>query len=86
MQVIKQIVKVPPDRELRIRLPADVKAHEEVEVIVLFNAAPANPEQKLAAMREAAADPLFLADLNGTAEDFKHTEHDEYAVSILTGA
>ena len=31
-------------------------------------------EEKLAAMREAASDELYLADLNEAAEDFIHTD------------
>jgi hypothetical protein len=30
-------------------------------------------------MREAAQDELFLADLNGVAEDFRYADEDEYA-------
>lgn len=31
-------------------------------------------ETKLAAMREAMSDPLFLADLREVAEDFRHVD------------
>ena len=42
MQTIKRVVKVPADRELRIKLPDEATADEEVEVIVLFNTSPAS--------------------------------------------
>lgn len=77
MQVIKQIVKVPADRQLRIELPEEALADEEAEVIVLFNIVPSSQKQKLAAMREATSDPLYLDDLNETMEDFRYADKDD---------
>ena len=79
MQVVKQIVTVPPSRELRIQLPEEAAAHEEAEVIVRFKSSQASSSDKLDAMREAATDPLYLADLNEVAEDFQHADRDEHA-------
>jgi hypothetical protein len=79
MQVVKQIVTVPPSREIRIQLPEEAAAHEEAEVIVLFKSSQASSSDKLAAMQEAAVDPLYLADLNEVAEDFRHADRDEHA-------
>lgn len=33
-------------------------------------------DERLAAMRDAASDELFLADLTATMEDFQYTDHD----------
>ena len=79
MQVVKQIITVPPSRELRIQLPDEAAAHEEAEVIVLFKSSQASFTDKVAAMREAAADPLYLADLLEVAEDFQYADSDEHA-------
>jgi len=74
MEAIKQVIKVPADRELRIRLPNDAITNEEAEVIILFRTTFEGRSAKLAAMREAMADPLFLADLHEIADDFKHAD------------
>jgi hypothetical protein len=80
MQVVKQIITVPPSRELRIQLPEEAAAHEEAEVIVRFKSSQARHSDKLAAMREAAVDPLYLADMNEVFEDFQHADNDQPTV------
>ena len=40
----------------------------------------ARDQDKMAMMRAAATDPLFLADLNEVAEDFRDADLDEYGV------
>ena len=79
MRAVRQIVTVPASRELRIQLPEEATPHEEAEVIVLFKRSAAGAGDKLTAMREAARDELFLADLSEVAEDFAHADEDEYA-------
>ncbi len=78
MQTIKRVVKVPADRELRIKLPDEATADEEVEVVVLFKTSRASFDERIAAVRQAAMDPLFLADLNEVSEDFKYADMDEW--------
>ena len=77
MRAVRHIVTVPASRELRIQLPEEATPHEEAEVIILFRRSAA--EDRLSAMREAARDELFLADLHEAAEDFAHADEDEYA-------
>lgn len=75
MRAVRQIVTVPASRELRIQLPEEAAPHEEAEVIILFKRSAA--DDKLRAMREAMSDPMFLADLNAVAEDFRQADEDE---------
>ncbi len=77
MRAFRHIVTVPASRELRIQLPEEAAPDEEAEVIVLFKSSSA--ADKLSAVREAAHDELFLADLNEVAEDFRAADEDEYA-------
>lgn len=79
MEVFKQIITVPADRELRIKLPDEAAANEEAEIIVLFKSASVTLEEKLAAMQEAASDELYLADLNEANEDFKYADAETHA-------
>ena len=72
MQAVKQQVRIPASRELRIQLPTDALAETEAEVIVLFQTLPATPADELAEMREAMSDPLFVADLREVMDDFQH--------------
>ncbi|MBC7909237.1 MAG: hypothetical protein H7Y30_01975 [Pyrinomonadaceae bacterium] len=77
MQALRQIVTVPETRELRVQLPDDAAPQAEAEVIVLFKSGGAEPDAKLAAMREAMNDELFLTDLRETMEDFRHADVEE---------
>ena len=79
MRAVRHIVTVPDSRELRIQLPKEATPNEEAEVIVLFKRSLTDADEKLAAMREAARDELFLTDLNEVAEDFQYADEDEYA-------
>lgn len=77
MQAIKQTVIVPPSRELHIKLPEEAVAYQEAEVIVIFKSAAQSQDEKLAAMRAAANDELFLADLRETMSDFEYADREE---------
>lgn len=76
MEVVKQIVTVPPNRELLIKLPETAAPHQTAEVIVLFSPVSTNAE-KLELMQTAMSDPLFVADLAEINEDFKYADFDE---------
>ena len=77
MQAIRQTVTVPANREVCIKLPDEAAAYEEAEVIVLFKSASPAFDAKLAAMRAAMSDELFIADLNEMMEAFHHADFDE---------
>ncbi len=78
MEVVKQNIRVSPDRTVLIELPATAAVDQTAEVIVLFeNIAPDN--RKLVEFEAAMSDPLFLADLNEVLEDFRYADLDEVA-------
>ena len=75
MEIVKQTVKVSANRELLIKLPDNAAPNQTAEVIILFS--PVSTEgDKLALMQGAMSDPLFLADLQETQEDFLHADFD----------
>lgn len=80
MEIIKRIIKVPENRELYIRLPEEAVAQTDAEVTVRFSSSPSSVEEKLDAMREAASDPLYLADMHEVARDFAYADADEQIV------
>lgn len=78
MEVVKQHVRVSPERTVLIELPPNAEIDQTAEIIVLFeNIAP--DSSKLAEFEAAMSDPLFLADLNEIREDFHNADLDEVA-------
>ncbi len=71
MEALKQIVKIPDNYEIRIKIPHYIPKNEEVEVILIFRKKPTTFNQKVSELREALGDTLFLNDLRDISEDFK---------------
>ncbi len=71
MEAIKQVVKIPEDREIRIKVPPYIPENEIAEVIVIIKKSPERLKQKISELQEAMKDELFLADLREISEDFK---------------
>lgn len=77
MEAIKQIVKIPDNHEIRIKVPQYIPENEEVEVILIFRKKATTFNQKVSELREAIRDNLFLNDLRGISEDFKTVDFEE---------
>jgi predicted DNA-binding antitoxin AbrB/MazE fold protein len=67
--ITTQIEAIYEQSRLRPLQPLDLAEGMKVEIIVIAPVA-----AKLAAMREAMNDPLFLADLQEVAEDFQYVD------------
>jgi hypothetical protein len=65
--VLNDALKLPPEerRQLAARLLEE-------------GGTPARPDERLEAMRAAAGDELFLADLTAAMEDFSHADQDAH--------
>ncbi len=61
------------DTKLVIELPPGFR---NKEVLVTVDDHPATGNDKIALMKQAAKDPLFLSDMNEVNEDFEGVEHD----------
>ena len=66
---IEQIVDVPESGNLFIQLPDDLKKKKQVKVII--EDVDEDREAKIALLRQAATDPLFLADMEEVNKDFE---------------
>ncbi|KAF5413869.1 MAG: hypothetical protein C5S38_05430 [Candidatus Methanophagaceae archaeon] len=66
MEAIKQIVRVPKDREVRIKIPQEIPENEIAEVILIIREKPDSFKQKISELKEAMKD-----DLRDIANDFK---------------
>lgn len=73
MEAIKQFVKIPKDREIRIKIPPhiDIPENEMVEVILILKKSPESLKRKINELKEAMKDDLFLNDLREVSETFK---------------
>ena len=71
MEAIKQIVKIPKDHEIRIKIPPYIPENEMVEVILIVKKSPDGLKQKINELKEAMKDDLFLNDLKEISGDFK---------------
>jgi len=61
------------DNKLVLDLPAGFK---DKQVVVTVDDMPVTTLDKIALMRQAANDPLYLADLQEVNDDFRHIEHE----------
>jgi len=71
MEAIKQIVKIPKNHEIKIKVPPHIAEDEIVEVILIIKKSPDNFKQKIDELKEAMNDVHFLNDLREISEDFK---------------
>jgi hypothetical protein len=64
------------NKEVIIRLPPDVDTAGLEELInsLIRKEADARRNQKMALLKEASADPLFLADISEVQRDFDHID------------
>ena len=70
MEAIKQIVRIPKDHEIGIKIPQYLPENETVEVILIIKKMPDSFKQKIEELKEAVRDNLFLDDLIDVSEDF----------------
>ncbi len=69
MGAIRQIVRIPKDHEIGIKIPQYVPENETVEVILIIKKVPDSFKQKIEELKEAVRDNLFLDDLISTLSD-----------------
>ncbi len=74
MEVIKQIVRIPKNHEIKVKVPQEVPENEAVEVILIIKKRPDSFKEKIQELKKAAKDELFLEDLKEISEDFKSVD------------
>ena len=78
MEAIKQIVRIPENHEIKIRIPQYVPENEIMEVILIIKKKPDSFKQKIEELKEAVRDNLFLEDLRTVSEDFKTADSEKW--------
>jgi len=73
-EAIRQVVRIPEDHEIKIKVPQYLLKDEIVEVILIVRKRSNDFEQKISQLRDAMKDEIFLSDLKEISEDFKDCE------------
>ncbi len=78
MQAIKQIVRTPKNREIRIKIPDQVPENEPVEIILFFRKKPEDYDDKINEVKNAMQDKLFVSELREISQDFEDVDLQEW--------
>ena len=70
MRAIKQTMRAPENRELRIHLPDEVAPNAAIEIIVMYDETQHTREDKINGLKTAMRDAQFKHDLKEIAADF----------------
>jgi mannitol/fructose-specific phosphotransferase system IIA component (Ntr-type) len=70
LEAVKQILRIPRNHELRIKVPKDFPENETVEVILIMNKRQDSFKQKIQELKEAVKDNRFMNDLREVSDDF----------------
>jgi hypothetical protein len=71
MEAIKQIMRVPKNHEIKIKVPEYLSENETIEVILIVKKKSDNFGKKINEMKDAMKDKLFLNDLREITDDFE---------------
>lgn len=74
MEAVKQIVRIPKDHEIRIKVPKDIPENETIEVILIMKNRQDSFKQKIRELKNAAKDKLFLEDMKEISDDFSSVD------------
>jgi hypothetical protein len=74
MEAIRQIVRVPGNHEVRIKVPEHLAEDELMEVILLVKTRKQRFKDKIEELKKAVKDPMYLEDMNAVNQDFAHTD------------
>ncbi|MCC7573369.1 MAG: hypothetical protein KO464_08265 [Candidatus Methanofastidiosum sp.] len=76
METIRQTLKVPKNRELKIKIPDYVNENDSVEAIVIIGLE--DQKKKIKELKKAMNDKLFLEDLNQIRNDFEGVDLEDW--------
>jgi len=74
LEAVKQIVRIPKDHEIRIKVPKDIPEDETVEVILIMKNRQDSFKQKIRELKNATKDRLFLEDMKEISDDFSSVD------------
>ncbi len=74
MEALRQIVRIPRDHELKIRVPKNIPENETVEVILIIKERQKNFKQRINELKYASKDNKFLDDMQEISRDFESVD------------
>ncbi|MCX6579587.1 MAG: hypothetical protein NT166_05325 [Candidatus Aminicenantes bacterium] len=78
MEAIRQVVRIPGDHEVKIKVPDYLEEDDLVEIILLVKKRRQDFANKINLIRRAAADPMYLEDIKGIERDFENLDLEEW--------
>jgi hypothetical protein len=76
MEAIRQIVRIPRNHELRIKIPDHVAEDDLMEVILLVKKRKRNFKDKIEELKKASRDPMYLEDMKAVSQDFQYVDQE----------
>jgi hypothetical protein len=72
----KKRMRIPKSREITLTIPDDMPINGDIEITIRVKPPSEHAEyqKKLGMLKHCQKDPLFLADLEECAEDFKYSD------------
>ncbi|MCK4762820.1 MAG: hypothetical protein KAW12_11550 [Candidatus Aminicenantes bacterium] len=74
MEAIRQIVRIPRNHELKIKVPEHIAEDELMEVILLVKPGKRGFKDKIKELRKAVKDPMYLDDMKAISRDFEYAD------------
>ena len=71
MEAIKQIIRTPPNHEVRVKIPQYVLENDPVEIILVLGKKSNDFSRKIDELKSAMNDELFLGGLREVSDEFE---------------
>jgi hypothetical protein len=78
MEAIRQLVRIPKNHELKIKVPEHIEENELIEVILLVKKGKQSFKEKINKLKLAMKDPMYLKDMETVNQDFKDADLEEW--------
>ena len=76
MEAIKQLIRVPDNHEIIIKIPEDIPSNELAELILIVRNGKGDFKKKIKLVEDAQNDPLFMKDVAEVTRDFSDTDRE----------
>lgn len=72
MEAIKQIIRIPKNHEIKIKVPQNIPTNEIAEIVLLVKKKRETLFKiKINELKKSKSDKSFLEDINNVLDDFK---------------
>ena len=78
IKAFRQIIKIPENHEVRIKLPKNIPTNEIAEIILIIRGRTDDFKEKINELKKCMDDKLFQEDLKEVMEDFKNVDLEDW--------